>query len=610
MIEDLDLNVRPREKKSLTMTTPPTFNMTFAHTALAAAAWAACTSSTWAQTATTGMPSPASQEAQVTTMSDADRQAANLQLIQSWQQQTGQVVSLKPNETVEFHGQTSLDVYSNSTSIPSGNPALSNMKQGGFGQLGFQGDLRAKSANDTVTYLQGALASTNDRSVQSRYATQISNLQAGRTGTGYQLMVGDVAADFSGLSSGLGLRGALGSKEFGSVTATGFVGTVAESWEALTQRSALDGLPARNSYLRDVMGVKGEYKVTGQWTGYATVQNYRDKANSAPLPPLSPAFDGNIVSLGAKYNAGPAQATAEFAHSNKHDQNTNIDASGNAFVVDGSYSFTKVKVRAGYHDIGVNFASLASGGAPGVREWYAGTDWAITPQFSWNLDVRDAVTRLAGGAGQTVVDTLSNRLAYNVEKIPGLAFGLTDTRAKAKDAAGNDSRNDTTQLAATYASPDWTANAGAGVGHSRSPANNAADSNTQQWQLGLGRNWSNASAEAPASWTFGLQGTLAGQVQKLIVALTDSRSSSVGLTANLTSTPWGNVSAGLQWQSSSQPTRGAPDLKTTTLNIDWSKEFAKMWTLKTYIKANLRNHGDALLQADERTIGVQGVFKW
>lgn len=587
-------------------------HLQFTHHALAAAAWAACASSgAWSQTAPASRdPNPLTQAAPLL---DADRQAANQQLIKSWQQQTGQDSSLESVgsvESVEFHGQTSLDVYNNSSSIPSGNPALSSMNRSNFGQLGFRGDLRAKSANDTVTYVQGSLNSTNDRAIQARYATHIGNLQVGRIGNGYQLLAGDVAADFSGLSSGLGLRGALASKEFGGFTATGFAGTVAGSWEALLQRSALDGLPPRNSYLRDVVGVKGDYKLSSELTGYATLQNYRDKINSAPLPPLSPAFDGTIVTAGAKYLSGPLQVSTEFARSNKRDQNTNTNDADSAFVVDGSYSFTNVKLRAGYHDIGANFASLASTVAPGIREFYAGTDWTITPQLTWTLDARDAITRLPGGAGQTALTILSNRLAYNVQTIPGLAFGLTNTGTKAKDTLGNGSRNGTTQIVAAFASPVWTATASAGTGHSRDAVNNAADSNTRQWQLGLGRSWDNVSAEVPASWTLALQGTLAAQVQTLVIALTHSRSSTAGLNLVFTSTQWGNVNTGLQMQNTSQPTLGAPDLRTTTLNLDWSKEFNKKWTFKTYARYNLRNHGDALLQADESTIGVQGVFKW
>lgn len=588
-----------------------TLPLKFTRIALASAAYFACAStsiSAWAQTAPPDEPRfPAAQDA---AMSDADRQAANLQLIQSWQQQTGQATNGNLSEPVEFHGQTSLNVYSNNASIPSGNSALSSMVPSDFSQFGFQGDLRVKSTNDTVTYLQGSLSSTNDRSVQSRYEAQINNLQAGRTGNGYQFLLGDVVADFSGLSSGLGLRGALASMEFGGFTATGFAGTVAESWEALNQRSALDGLPPRNSYLRDVLGLKGEYKVSGELTAYATVQNYNDKANSAPLPPLSPAFGGNIVSAGVKYNADLLQVTSEFAHSSKHDQIAGSDATDNAFVIDGTYSFSKVKLRTGFHDVGVNFASLSGGSASGVREWYASTDWTITPELSWNLGVRDAITRWVGGTGHAATDTLSNSFTYNVLTVPGLGFGLTDTRIKSKDALGDSSSNDSTQFAATYASSLWSANAGVGLGHSRNPANNVADSNTQQWQVGLGRNWSNASADAPASWTLGVQGTLAAQVQKLIVALTESRSSSIGLNVTYSSDKWGNVNAGLQRQKTSQPTLGAPDLLTTSLNLDWSKEFQGKWTFKTYATYNLRNHGDVLLQADERTVGMQGVFRW
>ena len=593
--------------------TPPLKHLKLTRKAVAAAAWAACASAgVWAQSAP--IPPTPSPVAEAAAMSEADRQAANQQLLQSWQQQTGQTGRTEqpadPNtSSTEFHGQTSLDVYNNSTSIPSGNPALSAMQPGSFGQLGFQGDLRIKSANDTVTHVQGSLASTNDRSIQRRYATQLGNFQAGRTGSGYQVLAGDVAADFSGLSSGFGLRGALASKDFGSVTTTAYAGTVAESWEALLQRSALDGLPPRSSYLRDVIGVKGGYKLSTELTGYATLQSYRDKTDSAPLPPLSPAFDGTVASAGLKYASGALQISSEFAYSNKHDQNTNAKDADSAFVLDGSYGFATVKLRAGYHDIGSNFASLASA-APGIREFYAGTDWTITPQLVWTVDVRDGITRLAGGAGQTALSTLGNRLAYNVQTIPGLAFGVSNMGTKAKDTLGNNSRNSNTQLSATYADAVWTASAEVGAGYSRDAGNPAADSNLQKWQLGLGRNWSDASKDAPAAWSVGLQGTLASQLQTLVTALTQSRSSTAGFNLVFTSTAWGNVNAGLQIQTTSQPIPAAPDLKTTSFNLDWSKEFYKKWTLKTYARYNLRNHGDVLLQADERTVGVQGVYKW
>ena len=578
---------------------------------IAASAWAAwLTTGAWAQPASTQLTS--NPKVDTTPLSEADRQAANQQLLNSWQQQTGQTEqAADPTSSLStaFNGQTSLDTYNNSTFIPSRNPALSAMQPGGFAQLGFQGDLRIKSANDTVTHAQGSLTSTNDRAIQFRYPTQIGNFQVGRTSGGYQVLAGDVAADFSGLSSGLGLRGALASKEFGGLTATAFAGTVAESWEALLQSSALDGLPPRTSYLRNVVGAKGDYKFSTDLTGYATLQNYRDKISSAPLPPLSPAFDGTIVTAGAKYLSGPLQVTSEFAYSKKRDQNTNSNDADSAFVMDGTYSFSAVKLRAGYHDIGSNFASLASA-SPGIREFYAGTDWAVTPQLVWTLDARDAITRLTGGAGQTALFTLGNRIVYSVSTIPGLAFGISNTGNKAKDALGNASSNGNTQLSVNYADPVWSANADVGTGYSRDLINPAADSNLQNWQLGLGRSWSDANRDSVASWSLSLQGTLGSQLQTLVVGLSQSRSSTAGLNVAFTSTAWGNLNAGLQIQSTSQPTLGAPDLKTTSFNLDWSKEFYKKWTLKTYARYNLRNHGDVLLQADERTIGVQGVYKW
>ena len=63
-------------------------------------------------------------------------------------------------------------------------------------------------------------------------------------------------------------------------------------------------------------------------------------------------------------------------------------------------------------------------------------------------------------------------------------------------------------------------------------------------------------------------------------------------------------------QRSTQPIEGAASLTTDTLNIDWTKSFGQQLTMKAYVKVNRRNHGDPLLQVDERIIGVQGAFKW
>ena len=542
--------------------------------------------------------------------------AANQQVLQSWQQQTGQAASVSPQGQIEFHGGVTVDAYSVGIKSPSGNPALSPLRENDFGKLVFQGDVRTQSPEQDVTYLQGVITATNDRSLIARYANQINSFQTGRAGLGYQMAFGDVVASFSGLSSNLGLRGALMARQFGAFTVTGVAGTVAESWEALLNRSPNDNLPARTRYLRDVMGIKAEYAFDQELSAFATLQNYSDRTGSAPLPVGSPALGGTVISTGLKYAQGNFQFTTELARANTEDKIALTDRNGNAFVADGTYRFASsgVGLRFGYHDLGAGFASLAQTVAPGIKEWYVGADWPITSQLNWGIDLRDAITRVAATAftpaSQSELDTLSNRLSYSFQNITGLMLSLSDTRNKALDALGNSSKNDTTQVNLNYGSGLWNTSLGIGQGHSRSPVNPAADSDNQQWQLSLGRTWNDASVEKQASWNVGLQGSAGRQTQKLLSAGTQSTSTSYGLNLTASSTWLGQLLLGLQRQNTTQPTPGAPRLATTTVNLDWTKSFTPQWQLKGYAKINRRNHGDALLQVDERILGVQGSYKW
>jgi hypothetical protein len=258
---------------------------------------------------------------------------------------------------VEFTGAVTVDTYHQSTSSPSGNPTLSPLSSGTFSKGVVQGDLRSKSPGDWVNYVQATTTSTNDRSVQARYATQINNLQIGRTGPGFALNAGDVTAAFSQLSTNLGLRGALVSSELGAVTLSGVAGTVAESWEALTNRAALDGAQPRTRYLRDVMGVKGDYRLNTDWNVFVTVQNYADRMASANLAAGTPAFEGQVLSTGLKYKRGALEVSAEAAHARKTDLLTQTQVSDNAWIVDGTYKFETVNLRFGLHNLGAQFAS-------------------------------------------------------------------------------------------------------------------------------------------------------------------------------------------------------------------------------------------------------------
>ncbi|MFM7330843.1 MAG: hypothetical protein ACKO1L_04145 [Brachymonas sp.] len=244
----------------------------------------------------------------------------------------------------------------------------------------------------------------------------------------------------------------------GGLTITGVAGSVAESWEALFKRDALDKLPPRTRYLRDVMAVKAEYAYSSAFSAFATLQTYDDRLGSATLPVGTPALGGQVVSAGMKYAQGGFQLTSELAAADTEDKLTGLDRNGHAFVIDGIYRFASsgIGLRFGFHDLDAKFASLAQTVAPGIKEWYVGADWPITPQLNWSIDLRDATTRVAATAlapaSSSDLETVSNRLSYSFTSITGLMLSLSDTLNKAHDALGNASNNDTTQINLNYGS--------------------------------------------------------------------------------------------------------------------------------------------------------------
>ncbi len=572
----------------------------------------------WAQSPLQApLPPPAASSA------TAAAPSSNAQVLQSWQAQTGQTASVNEEGGVEFHGELAVDVYNNHKSAPSGNPVLSPLPQGTFGRITFQGDVRTTTAEGDVTYLQGVVNSGSDRSLMPRYNTQIGSLQGGRAGPGYQLAVGDVVAGLSSLGSNLGLRGLLGQRQAERVTFIGFAGTVAESWEALLNAPTLEGLAPRTRYLRDVFGGKAELKYDEQLASFVTLQSWRDRTGSAALPPGTPAASGTSASIGGKYMSEQAQVSAEIARSAQTDMtqaaaglaNQDRGGSGNAFIVDATYRWNAVGLRAGYHDLSTGYASLALSAAPGVREAYVGGDWNATPQLTLGSDLRHALTRVAGTvfalASQSLLDSWTNRVSYNVAALPGLVLSVSDTRNKGKDALGNPNINTQTQYNVGYASGSWSTQLGAGSGRSRSPVNPLADSNTLQWQASLARSFSDLSSlEVAPSWTASAQLFASGQTQSLINAGTQVRTVAVGLNTGLQSQRYGNFNGALQRQQSTQPVAGQPTLVTTSLILDWSRALTPQWKIKTYARLNYRNYGSFALQVDERVVGLQGVYQW
>ena len=534
---------------------------------------------------------------------------ANRQVLDRWQAQTGEQRVLDERGVAQFQGAVSVDIYEHAVVTDAGNDPrlLSSLQPGLHQRTTVQADWRRTDAGQHTSYVQGVWTGTDDRGLQPRYGGQVTSFQAGWAGPGYRIAFGDVVAGFSNLGSNLGLRGLLGGWEGERTSVSAFAGAVAESWEALARRTPRDGRPARAAAVREAIGLKAEHRFAPAWSAFATLQSWRDRPGETGTGAAAgPAARGRSASVGLRLAAAATQAQFEWARSSRR-------TDGAVAVDDDAWQLTlshraadTLTLRAGAHDLRPGFATLAQTIAPGLREVYLGADWTLAPALLWSIDLRDARSRLvaAGGAvTATDLDTLSNRIGWRIDGWPGWTLQLSDLRTRGRDAAGQPSRNSGTQLALLHAGAVWNGQLMLGGGEAR-----AAGGQTRlvQWQAQLGRTLGSAGGDGSGAW----QLSVGQQRQRYSTTDRPLLQSTLGLAANASHRRWGQWQLSAQWQHTGQPTPGAPDLRGHAVGLNWSLTTAAGWSWKAYLRHNRRNHGDARLRVDERTLGVQGSLAW
>jgi hypothetical protein len=584
-------------------------------------------------TAATPAPAPSSSQ------SDAAKQ--NEEVLRAWKQQSGSAAELSSGSDgatkIEFHGEVKADYYNNDISTPAGSGNLqSPLQSGTFYKVVTRGDLRATSDQGDVSYGQATVTNSDDRAVLSRYSSQLSNFQVGQTTKTSQWMFGDVAVNYSQLSSNLGLRGVYGIKQFGSYTLSGHAGVVADSWEALADLDALDGLPARTKYLRDVYGAKLEKAFTPGLKAYVTAQSFNDRDSSVPAGSIAllPA-NTRAVTTGLVYQEGQFNLTSEIASSHFQEKDQDM-RSGRAFIIDGNYAIDAWRFRGGYHDVSASFVSLSQGVAPGIRESYLGADWTVAAWLTVGTEYRDSnlttasYTPLAPPSDPpqpapapvigttTLTKSLTSRANINFgPEHPGWGLTFQNTRTEVTDPQG--SHNPSTNFLTTvnYSSQTWSGMFSVGQGRVTSSANPQADSTTDTLQFQIGRQFNNATPETPASWTATTSLTGGRQVQNLVNTGTSTETKNLGLVFAFQKPDSLQVNASVTESITTQPT-GGPDLKTVGVQLDASyplplaeKPGIKVpGVLKAYARDNLRNMGDPTLRARETVVGAQINYLW
>lgn len=530
---------------------------------------------------------------------------------QSWQQDNlgGQAPLLVQQDDgstrIEWSGGVTVDAYTNKVTTANGN-MNTPLQSGTFYKGVIQSDLRGINPAGTVNYFQFGLTHTNDRSILSLYPRQINNIQLGRSGQGYLVAIGDIAPNFSSLSSALGARGFIGQKQIGDTTVSGYGGVVTESWEAF------DNTVVRNQFLRDVYGVKLENSFTQNLKIYATGQAGTDRTGSITNPLLS-AFalteKLHASSMGFQYAEGQFQLAGETAVSG-YQKDTQEGRSGRASILDAGWSGQAVALRAGYHDISPGFTSLSTMLVAGIKEAYTGADWTVAPWITLGADLRNSKNSTLATPSQTT-DTDSGAVRANINfgpNLPGWSLGLQQDGSNTRDPWSSVSRNAQTSAALNYASPAWTAVLGHGLGKVRNDASSAMDSDVTSWQFMLGRSLSDAADASPASWLLNVNFNAALQDQRLLSG-TGTRNVNYSLTFAGQRTGWGNLNLVLTEGSISRPD-GQPDLKLRSAQLEGVHPFSQTNSAKIYLRDARSNIGDPLLGVDERVAGAQYTYSF
>ncbi|MBB5202862.1 hypothetical protein HNQ51_000155 [Inhella inkyongensis] len=545
----------------------------------------------------------------------ATPQAQNQQVLQAWSQAVGAPApALVPQgdgqSRLDWQLQIGVDAYRTDIDQPAAQAVYSPNASGDYhrSQASFQ--VQSLGADGQRWFAQGNLLASNDRSVIARYSDQLMSLQIGGSGASYQWSAGDVATAYSLLSTNLGLRGFAGQWRAGAWSVQGHLGTLAESWEALAQRTPLDGRPARSSYLRDVQGLKLQYEGWTGWQLYLTHQSYEDQDGSQGEAQvwMAPA-EARSMTVGLSYQAPELQAQLETGRSRFQEkaaeartgQATLLNLNGRLGGQNGSGGLAW---RLGANDVAAHYSSLGAMATPGLKEVSTGFDWQPEPWLSLGGDARAGKQRTAATAWSDATSTpfesllLRGNVMLN-EWLQGLSLQAQDMRTWQDSGVAADRSLVHTQLSLNLAQGNWFAMAGLTRSTMKDPVNAWGNSRAPGWMMSLSRNWS--GEPGVDAWSLSTQLMLNGQRQDSAGQRSSSQSGSFAVTGQ--HPRWGQLSLNLQAGSFTLPS--GQELQQRAYVLDASHPLTRQSALRIYWRLNERNLGQADLATREQTGGLQ-----
>ncbi len=567
---------------------------------------------------------------------------SNQRVLEQWNSKASEdkkaalVTAEDGKSTVVFAGGANLDAYRNTISSATGKLGT-GAQAGNLYKLVTDFEIRSETQNEGTTYLQTAIASSDDRSAIPRYHSQLTNFQVGHKDKSYEVQLGDIGINYSTLGANIGFKGARVQKTLGSVSTQLFLGTIAESWEALTGRAAIDGNPPRQKYLTEVKGIKLDWQATSALKTFVTLQGRNDLETSVTESLATvPGKDAVSYSAGLAWQQGDFGAAAEWSASQSAaSTDPQNKAKANAAVIDGTWRLNKVSTRFGYHKVGGQFVTVGSGAQPGVEELYASADWQANDWLQLGAESRDSKQRIESLTVQPspvstptdpgmpaplsiapvpAVAASSNNvkahtLRANISLQPilaGASIVLNGVQTRSQDALSNAINSHATNVQLGLQREQWGGTLGYALNTSRNFSSPSADSEIHQSQIGLQwRPWQ-ASPDAASQWAGNLGLNYSHQKQLLLTTAAMNITNSLAVNFSVQHPRYGSTTIGLQ-EGSAQQMGLTPKLVQRMTQLEWNKTLTAIsdkTNLKLFFRNSARNIGDDRLKVTEKALGT------
>jgi hypothetical protein len=474
-------------------------------------------------------------------------------------------------------GTASLDLYARDAS---GGELLTPVASGAFYALGVQGDWRGETQEGERTWAQIAAALGNDPAVLPG-AEQLGSFQVGRATRDWRLTVGDVPVLHSNLGTSTSLRGWNMRHRSEAVSLSFAAGVVAPSWESLADPAQ------RTQPLRNAVAFRLGMPLASNATAFGTLQAFDDGSAvvsdaAVPLP-----ASGYSATLGLNLRHGRFTLQTEAGASRLTEQDAASEP-GAALLIDATWHWSAVQLRAGHHDLSSSFATLSATALPGLRESYANGAWSVTPTTSLSLDLRQTLDRNAGEIPPPPGDPLAIpttqpartravtlQATTSPARLPGASLTLAGSRSLGVNPDGGRNDLDSASASLAYVRAQWHATLGFQVSRAAAGATPASNSTLRGVSAALGRDYANLLP----GWSLNAQ--LRSQLQQQeIDGGAGSRLAGIELRLQLRNEPWGSLAVSGSVARGRDP-NGAR-LQQHALRIDAERPLAKRTALRIY----------------------------